>query len=783
MTLKKARIIFHPKGLLYLLLVDFLLFWDVLWPWGSRVLSDGGKDLAIHFLWWRQFGFEQLREGNLPLWNPHFLCGTPFLGGFQAGLLYPPNWLYLLLPLPFALNFEMVLHVFLAGAFTYLWGSVRGWGQLSCVLAGMTYMLSGAFFLHLYPGHLPNLDSMAWAPLIFLAFDLLLGFSWRSGVLLGTFALSMQVLAGHPQYLLFTGILGLFYMMVNLPGRMDKRKVIGGVLTIYLGAGLLTAAQLWTGIQAFLECSRSVPMTFLSAASFSFPPQNLMTAILPDFFGDPSKGHYWSQWYFWEGSLFLGCTAFLLALLTLGGEWKRGERPLWICAVFSLLLAFGAYTPLYKFLYEFLPFFGGMRGVGKFTFLSTLFLAMLCGAGMERWASAWVPFKGWALGAVSTSVFFAMAGVWVSMSSGQGVEGTWGKFLTGRSWLAGIWKDLDPSILEILVRSAGKDCGKSLLMGALLFFALACLFPLRRIHRGHSILALVAIGTFELVVHAYGHRPTFDLGSLKVKADSLKDFYLQDPGDYRVIGTGAAALGTHGFDLWEDEPMVLGRYGRFIARTQGIQESEIFSTSPLFKGIPDIYGMLRLRYRIHWGEDPLRIQPMPFQAAPRMFLVGDWEVLPGEERVLDRCLSPGFDPLKKVLLEKDPGMTPKGPLVGGRVSWKGLDTDALEVQVKVPQDALLVVTDNYASGWKAIGLPESDGKIYRVMPGNGILRVIPLPAGSHHFTLVYEPMVFSLGKWVSILSILVYVGILFRFVKKRPSIRPVFHDHPRDLPE
>lgn len=38
------------------------------------------------------------------------------------------------------------------------------------------------------------------------------------------------------------------------------------------------------------------------------------------------------------------------------------------------------------------------------------------------------------------------------------------------------------------------------------------------------------------------------------------------------------------------------------------------------------------------------------------------------------------------------------------------------------------------------------------MPANYVLRAIPLAAGEHRLRLIYEPLYFHLGLWVSALS-------------------------------
>src|SRR6185436_14375294 len=96
------------------------MFGDVLLAGGDRILSAPDDDVGRFFLHWYRFGFDELRKGHLVLWNPHVFSGSPFFGSFQPGLLYPPNWLYLVLPLGIGINVNIALHFFMAGLWTYL---------------------------------------------------------------------------------------------------------------------------------------------------------------------------------------------------------------------------------------------------------------------------------------------------------------------------------------------------------------------------------------------------------------------------------------------------------------------------------------------------------------------------------------------------------------------------------------------------------------------------------------------------------------------------------------
>jgi hypothetical protein len=75
---KQPRWLYSPLFIPVALLgLTIAVFADVLFIPGDRVLSPLEMDTSTYFLFWRQFGFEQLRAGNFPLWNPHVYSGVP----------------------------------------------------------------------------------------------------------------------------------------------------------------------------------------------------------------------------------------------------------------------------------------------------------------------------------------------------------------------------------------------------------------------------------------------------------------------------------------------------------------------------------------------------------------------------------------------------------------------------------------------------------------------------------------------------------------------------------
>ena len=296
-----------------------MMFADVLFTTAPIVLSNRTTDIALMYNHWRSFGFSELRRGNLALWNPYLFCGAPFFGGGQAALLYPLNALFLFLPLHLALNWSIALHVFLAGAFTYAWAERRGLRPPSSFLAAVIYMFCGANFLHVYSGYLSFLCGFAWAPLLFLAIDGLFERPSLGWSLLGMVAMAMQVLAGNPQCLFYTGVAAALYCLMCWFRTGTRGRFAVGLVGIVMGGVALSAVQLFASFQEWGELLRSRGVPFRFAAMFSFPPENFLTLLAPHFFGDVKTVSYWGRCYLWEMCLFLGVSGLVLAVV--GAIW------------------------------------------------------------------------------------------------------------------------------------------------------------------------------------------------------------------------------------------------------------------------------------------------------------------------------------------------------------------------------------------------------------------------------------------------------------------------------
>ena len=753
--------------------LTLIVFSDVLFTPGDVVLSTAGADLAHQYVAWRDFGFSELRRGNFALWNPYLYCGTPYFGGFQSGLLYPPNYAYLILPLAKAINFGIALHIFLAGFFMYLWASRRRLHFLACLLCGALWMFCGEHYLHITAGHLCRLIATAWIPIVFLAIDGLFEELSPRWALLGIFGISMMILGGDPQYVFYTAVAAAIYCALCMVRAERRPRVALGLALMVAGAAAITAVQLWTGLQATESSVRgSSGVQYVFARMFSFPPRNFLTLLAPGFFGDVTHLKYWGQGYLWEMCLFLSVTGLLLAIYGAGAERARRRFSITM-ALALLLLALGSHTPLFRLLYECVPGFNRFRGMSKFAVQASAFIALLSGIGLDRLIRAAKVDRRLAAAPVLLGATLLIAAAWIGApANSNGPSPGWWQMMRNVEAAQNTETRVSAGLYDnpAFAREAQGQAARSLLLAALpCAFAAAALLYLRSTRTLAFILAIVAAG--EMLLFALSIRPTFHLA--ECQPPGLKQFLEAHPGDDRmlILDNPDVALSLRAYGFWGYGPLLPGRYAEYIYASQGRKPDSATSYLPESFSYVPTYKMLRCRYVIERSDDPA---PKPDEfpnSMPRVTLIRQYQVVSGREAIFDAMSRRSFDPAQEVILESPPDPAPAPSAEPGHAEVTESGTDSLVIEADLSQPAILLVTDNYDKAWRARGLPGSSQSRYRVMPADYTLRAIPLSAGHHAILMEYAPEGFRIGRWVSIVSAAAYLVALALTVKnaKRPA--------------
>ena len=747
MTNRRAELI----SLALLLALTLALFGDLLFAGGTRVVGHRATDLVQQFLPWRDFGFRELAKGNLALWNPHIFGGAPYFGAMQAALLYPPNWLFLILPLAPAVNWTTALHVFGLGAFMFCWMRVRGLHISASFFASVIVMFCGAHFLHIFAGHLPHLLAMTWAPLIFCGIDGLFNSRDLRWCLLAMFAVAMQVLAGFPQHVFYTAIVAGLYSALRLIGQWNW-SLAGTLLAIYPGGSALSAVQVLVANQTMRETIRGVPTPFHFAASLPFPPENFITLLVPNFLGDATN--YWGRGYLWEASLFIGVTGFVLALYA--AIYCEGKMKWISLAVFfsAGVLALGVHTPLYRVLYSFIPGFNRFRSVSKFIFTASLFLALLAASGLDRLLRRKRVEPRFVVAPLVLAVTLAVGACWTINT------GSWRPFIE-RTHAMG---EVDQSArlhttLEFAVQSQHRAAVSLALAATICGFLAGFLAVVKRDAR--ALYGILVLGIVEMFSFARSARPSFDSASVIDRAE--KTFLDKRPGDYRIFNrfmpNSAMLIGAQ--DMWGGDASVVRRYAEFIAWSQGANPDEV-TQDVTFKWADPLYAMLRLRYVILSQSDGF--QTFEFETPPmsHLELLSNYRVIKDREAIFDAMRSASFNPRQEVILESEPEPTPLAAENSSNVQIIAAQTDSLTIEADIAEPAILLITDVFTPSWRAVALPGSVQSTYRLQPANYVLRAVPLMAGHHRLRVEYASTAFVLGKWISLSAAVAFLVVLYR---------------------
>jgi len=736
----------------------FGIFADLLFAGGPRVLGHPASDLFLQYYAWRDFGFRELAKGNLALWNPHIFSGAPYLGGMQGAQLYPPNWIFLILPLPMAINWSIALHVFAIGAFMFLWMKQRGLTAPASFLAGTLVMFSGAFFSHIFAGHLPQLCTMSWAPLIFCSIDALLRTRQVTWLLVGMFGVAMQVLAGFPQYFFYTAIIATLYITLRSLSDWNWRVALAFV-GIYVGGALLAAIQLLPAIQTTHETTRGLRLPFNFASMVAFPPENFVTLLAPDVFGELAK--YWGRWYLWETSLFIGVSGLAFAVYAAITCERRIKLPALVIILVSFLLALGVYTPLFHFLYVWVPGFDRFRSVSKFIFPASLFIILLAANGFDQLLRGKTVGKALVAAVFAGAVGLGLVAWWAgSTTSWAALMNT--ARLTGESYLFPQFY----SDTEFITRS--QQCAATSLGIAATVCALLGIILFAARYNARALFCVIPLAVAEMLVFASNSRPTSDSSAI-VNAQE-KNFLADHSGDYRIMNVNnpntAMIVGAQ--DLWGYDATVMRRYAEFMTWTQGGDPNNAMSYVKLVQFDP-LFAMLRERYIFAQQRGKFEMEEAPV-VLPHLQLISNYRVLQNREAIFDAMRSETFDPTREVILESEPEPKPVQSNNDGTVRINATTTDSLTIEANVEQPSILLITDAYAASWRTVSLPGSTQTHYDLLPANYILRAVPLATGHHLLRIEYRPIAFEIGKWISLVCTVAFLAALIRYRRANATL-------------
>ncbi len=759
--------------------------------------SDGNNDLTRYYLSARERQGEAMAGRDASLcWDPYVLAGTPSFGNPQGGILYPPNWLYALVPARFLISWVLVAHHWWAGFGTYLLSRRYGLSWSASVLAGMCFLGSPYLLAQSGEGHYAQICVVAWIPFAFLGVESLRE-GRRGGVVLTAAVLALCFFGGHVQELFYLVLLLTLYLTPDFAGLFHLRgggtpsspsarhaatRLMGSWALVGLAAAGLTAVELipnWVYSRNSIRAGGlDVEAIRLGVLGFS----SLLQLLDPFALGGPLDYRGPGR-YYCETLCCLGIPALVFGLAGLGGAIRR--RPMGRFAVLGLvglIFAFGDQTPLFPLLHRWVPGVSLFRSPARMLFFCSFFAAILAGAGFDQMRSLSLDARRkWRSVLAVTGVFLACVA---------------GSLLMWR-WLAPPPAASAPTVAGL---SSWAAVVNNLAWGSILSVTAAVLSAMwllsLPIPRPRCAIALgcsaVCISAAWYAGHLLRTIPRESAGRANPAIEFLRDRLGAD----RVLA---------GQDLLSDresrrnginklqgyDPVPLARLAMYAVAlipehnpAEGLSGFEHLRLAALRKPLADALGV---RYAVLPGRGPEQLagwrrvsqgnltqefavrgqKPAlgPYtiyenaDPMPRCFVVGHAQTLqPATDAV--RQLAE-LDPRRAVLVDRD--VLPPGPRQSFRPA-EMVEYTASRVIVRATLDApgYLVLSDAYYPGWTA----HIAGQPAAVLPANLAFRAVALPAGRHAVEFRCRPPSFQAGAFLSALTIL---GLVIGARRRRSS--------------
>ncbi|MDO8587242.1 MAG: YfhO family protein [Armatimonadota bacterium] len=702
-------------------------------PWNS-VLEPAGLqwnplmwDALAQFYPWRALYNEALHDGELPLWNPRQLCGAPLYANVQSAVFYPLNLIFYVMDPARAFGFSALLHLFLAGLFTFLLARALGASPVGATVSGLTYALCAFNVTWL---ELPTFVNVAtWLPLILLLIRLALTRASNYLCVAAGAAVGMALLAGHFQiafYTLFAAFAWGIWTAFELRRSGSRRLVrsLARLASIAVFGFGLAAIQLLPSFELAVLSHRTEPATLAGYSRYAasgLPGMNLITAFVPDFFGNPSKNSpFWGMGNYAEYAMYVGILPLILAVTAMAFD-RRGRHKLFfaILAAFSILIALG--TPLNAIFYYGVPGFNATGSPARILLLYCLSMSILAGFGATAFTGKWPGrFPNLLAGRMSMTLFvlgvtgfaFLAAGLYTSlaltqipgMTSEQTYSGLYGVFIAvGLFFVAA----------AILVWRAAGMIRPSLTAGLI-------------------ILATVS----DLLLFGYNYNvvspasavypPTHGISFLQEFTD--RDRIMPINSRWSLVNIPPAILPPNSatvyalYDMQGYDSLFPGAYKRFAAKLQGQDPSPIQNGNMvLFRS----YSRRAARY----AKYVVSSAAIP---DPALQLVYEDEFFVYENpNALPRAEVFRLDP-------RDPPPT---------FRWTHDLLNQVELKVMSQKGARLVLRDTLYPGWKAY----VEEKPVPIQPYEGIFRSVVVSPGSAPVMFKFEPSSLRVGMYISLL--------------------------------
>ncbi len=585
---------------------------------------------------------------------------------------------------------------------------------------------------------------------------------WR--LLLLSALLALQLLAGHAQSTFYTLLLvGAWITWHSTIGRTtddEGRKLLVIRLSsfaynyLFFALALvlalsLAAIQLLPTFELLRESPRAAAAGYDFASTYSLWPWRLFSFLVPDLFGHPADHNYWGYATYWEDNGYLGLLPTVFALYCVYimlrqviskiasrlAPPKLRLTPYALLAphssllLFSLLLipasillALGKNTPVFPFLYHYVPGFGLFQAPARMLIGYTFAFSLLAGIGAHYWRASDLK-RYWSRLGIAGS----LTGVILGIVGARVI--THPQFVTFGSAVA--WAAAFAIGLFVILLKQPKT---------------------PRLWRWVAL----AFVTVDLGLAAVRLNPTTDRTLYQIHPASIPEsrVYQFEPDEYQVKFRNFFRFKS--YDPLDPQALRNSLLPNLTALDNIASANNFDPLLPAryvtyvkeMEKHPQLLGLANVRTLVRPGG---LLTPAPAGGAARYRSVTQARAVADAAAALAAITDSNFDQDTEVILEPTPA-----PELHG---W-AFDPNAVVIPYSGPA-GYIVLADTFYPGWRV----RVDGVEQPLLRANYLFKAVAVPAGEHEVVFEYAPFSVTLGLMVSISAAGVWAALI---IKLRP---------------
>lgn len=738
---------------------------------GGMPSKDQGSDVVREMYPWKYFSIDQVKKGIFPFWNPYTFSGNPHFAALQGGLFYPVNIVFFVFPFISGWSIYIVLQYLFLLIFSYLYLKTIKVGNLGSLFGATAISFSG--FMVVWGEFGTFGHALEFLPLLLICIEKFLESKKFRWAFLMTAALLLSIFAGYIQITLYVFLLSSTYSVFRVfSGKLPLHRLLI-IIFFFLITFFIAALQLLPLFE-FVNLSLRVPYTFLELAGRLTPISNIITLLVPDFFGNPATRNYFISGSIIERAAFIGTWPLIFAVYAAINKKTFYSIFFTFATVLTYISTF-AILPIIYIHSLGIP----LLSTGVPTRILCIFCfsaAMLAGIGINDF------IKNYNKSRLYKVIFvfgFVFALLYIST-----------------------YFNVNPNSLisrrNIIVPAVSFAIGVFILIVSYVVSRLKTKKINKTKISSFALVFIFILTIFELNYYFQKFNTFVPAGNIYPKAGIIEKIK-KIQGIDRYWGYGSALiepnlqLQERNFTPEGYDALYIKRYGEFISGSKaGKLEAEISHTNARIfpgygpselKGNPyraRALNILGVKYLLNKKSTPgvdsafdekdykLISEMDGFQiyqnlnVLPRISIYGNYVVLQDKKLEIAKIYEKNFDPKKTLILEeKIPSYNIQEGDVA-KVSNIKYSTNEVLFTTETQKDSLVFISDNYYPGWKA----SVDGVVTPIYIADYTFRAIPVHSGTHNVKLYFDPKSFDIGLIISSVSGLLLILLGFIIIKR-----------------